>query len=139
MVTRARFSIRSAALADDFGLDWATKLFGAEALAELPRFVRGPKNGKLKGFVCWLKVEPGCGGWSHQYGVLRPGLQRAWVAASYASPSEAAVYGRWLGRTQALCGTPLHLFEEGRARAAAERAQIEADQVAACAELKAAS
>jgi hypothetical protein len=47
--TYAMLETKSADLATEFGLDWATKLFGAEAIASLPVRTSGKNKGKPKG------------------------------------------------------------------------------------------
>jgi hypothetical protein len=120
-VQYAKIDRKSSSLASEFGLDWATKLFGAEALAELPRFSRGPRKGLLKGFVLWLNVSEG--GWDPEaQRVVRPGrTARAWIAADY--DGRQIVCGHWLGRVQPLIGDRQHMFAEGRARVTDELAE----------------
>ena len=130
--TTARLVTRSAALAEDFGVNYATRLFGAEALADLPRFSRGKNAGKLKGYITWVKAE--AGGWSHQYGVCRPGLVRAWIGPSYAAPESTAMTGMFLGRNQLICASASLLGDENRARWMAEQAASRADEAARNAE-----
>src|SRR6476620_12323233 len=92
LTTHAKLAFpRSAALSSDFGLDYATRLFGEEALADLPRFSRGKNAGKLKGFVRWIKCETG--GWS-DYGVVHHNTTvRAWIAPYEVSPQGQALRG----------------------------------------------
>jgi hypothetical protein len=80
MTQYAKIETKSSPLASEFGVDWATKLFGAEALADLPRFSKGRSKGRLKGYVFWINVIEG--GWSHKHGsVVFPGkVTRAWVS-----------------------------------------------------------
>ena len=61
MTTYAQISERTAGLWTEFGLNFATRLFGAEALADLPRFQKGKNKGKIKAVLRWRKVERG--GW----------------------------------------------------------------------------
>jgi hypothetical protein len=125
MTNRATLTTRHAALATDFGLDYATKLFGAEALADLPRYKRGPYAGKLKGFVTWVRAETG--GWS-PYGVAYPNSTvRAWIGAGQYSGERDALTGNWLGRTQQLCGSACYLGEKNRADEMARQARQRAE------------
>jgi hypothetical protein len=133
--TRARLVTRSAALADDFGLSYATRLFGAEALADLPRFSRGKNAGKLKGYITWVKAESG--GWSRQYGVCYPGLVRAWIAPGYAASEGSAYTGMFLGRVQLLCASVSLLGDKNRAAWMAQQTVARADDEARWAEHKA--
>lgn len=125
----ARLVTKAAPLCEEFGEAYATRLFGAEALAELPRYVRGKHAGKLKGFLHWVKAETG--GWS-RYGVAYPNSTvRAWIGAGAYSHESEALSGMWLGRIQHLCGSACYLGEENRAaemtRQAAENASREAE------------
>jgi hypothetical protein len=61
MTNYAEFAVRSASLASDFGGEFAAKYFAADVLAKLPVYVRGPKKGKLKGEVEWVRCIRG--GW----------------------------------------------------------------------------
>ena len=121
-------TIKSADLATDFGLEWATKLFGAEAIASLPVRQAGKHKGRPKGFVIWRKAAES-GYCREVQSVHREGsLVDAWIGAGSMSPRGDAVNGQWLGRVQPLGGSAVtgHFFEEGRQRAAAERAAYEA-------------
>ena len=99
MTTRAHIIRRSASLATDFGLSYATKLFGADVVAQLPLFSRGPRKGKIKAFLVWEKAESG--GWS-KYGVTRPGFVHALISAT--DMGEMPIYAKWQGHIQALSG-----------------------------------
>lgn len=113
MTVYAKYETKNSSLASDFGYDWACKLFGAECINTLPRYVRGPKVGKPKGFVIWINCT--AGGWSRELGgVLKPGLARAWLGTSQFSTNEEAIRGQWLGREQAVGGPRCYLFEDGR-------------------------
>jgi hypothetical protein len=107
---------REAPLASEFGLEWAQKLFGAETLAALPKYVKGPKAGQPKGYVHWVRCETG--GWSREFGgVCRPDeIVRAWIAPSAFSGQSEALRGPWCGRTETLNLAGAYLFEEGRQR-----------------------
>jgi hypothetical protein len=61
MSYKASIAFRSAPLAGEFGAAFAARVFPAEVLAAMPKFVKGPKAGKLKGAIEWIKVERG--GW----------------------------------------------------------------------------
>lgn len=61
MTNYAEFVFRDAPLSSDFGLSFARSYFPAELLDSLPRYVRGPKTGKLKGSVEWERCIRG--GW----------------------------------------------------------------------------
>ena len=57
MANYAQIDARSAFLSTDFGEEIARKWFGDEAVDALPRYVRGPRKGKIKGAVTWSKVR----------------------------------------------------------------------------------
>lgn len=61
MTNYAEFSYRDAPLASDFGAEFARSYFPAELLDTLPRYVRGPKKGKIKGSIEWKRCTRG--GW----------------------------------------------------------------------------
>lgn len=121
MATRRYIQItkRSAELSSTFGLEWATKLFGAEALADLPRFLAGPRKGSLKSYVVWEVAAES--GYCREYCTpAREGqLLRAHISAN--AYAQGTLEGRWLGRIQNLSGPPSSMFEEGRAKNAEER------------------
>jgi hypothetical protein len=115
--------VKHADLATEFGLNWATQLFGAEAIASLPVRKSGKNKGAPKGFVIWRKAVNG--GYCRDLGhaVKAGGFIDAWIGAGFASNRSDAVQGRWLGRSQALAGSVGgYLFEQGRERADRERA-----------------
>jgi hypothetical protein len=120
MTNYARTEVLSAALSTPFGYDWATKLFGEEVVSQLPTYSKGPRKGKVKGYVHWLKVI--VGGWSREYGVCIPGLQRAWLTLNQFETRSNAVQLTLGGRIQPVDVSRRYLFGEGRARRAAERA-----------------
>lgn len=135
--TYAQFETRTAALSTEFGLEWATKLFGAEAIASLPVLKAGPNKGKPKGFVIWQKTT--VAGYSREYSTpfAMGQLARAWIGAGQFSTRSEALEGQWMGRTQGLSGPPDYMFEEGRARYAAEQARNDADRAEEIAEWRA--
>lgn len=114
---------KSAALATDFGRQWAEKLFGEEAIASLPVYVRGPKKGRPKGYVIWRKAL--VGGYSRAHGIAfgQGQLVDAWLGAGFFTLRNDALVGDWLGRHQPIGSTMgAYLFQEGRDRAAKEQA-----------------
>lgn len=134
--TYAMLETKSADLATDFGLEWATKLFGAEAIASLPVRSSGKNKGAPKGFVIWRKAM--IGGWCREFGTpLATGqFADAWIGAGPLSTRETAVTGQWFGRKQSLAATASagFFFEEGRAREAARQAKDAAERAAERAE-----
>lgn len=61
MTNYAEFALRDAPLSSDFGLNFARSYFSAEIIDAMPRYVRGPKKGKIKGSVEWERCTRG--GW----------------------------------------------------------------------------
>ncbi len=60
-VNYARIESREAWLSTDFGLEFATRKFGQEAIDALPTYQRGKRIGLKKGMIRWKKVTRG--GW----------------------------------------------------------------------------
>jgi hypothetical protein len=114
-----------AGLETQFGLEWATKLFGAEAIASLPIRAAGKNKGKPKGFVIWRKA--GVPGWSPEVSTpLAEGqLADAWIGAGAFSLRSNALVGQWAGRMQPLAGCTDVLFGKAEARAAEEKARFD--------------
>lgn len=134
--TYARLETKSADLATEFGLEWATKLFGADAIASLPVRASGKNKGAPKGFVIWRKAVTA--GYCRE--VLSPiavgQLADAWIGAGFCSTRGDAMVGRWMGRTETLALSRHYLFEDGRERRAAEIARANADWEAEKAEMR---
>ena len=91
-----------AALSGDWGYKVACEKFGTDLIDSFPRFSRGPRKSKLKGFLCCLKVETG--GWCHNLpgspgraGVLRPGTYdwRITMADPNADIRHHAIVATW--------------------------------------------
>jgi len=76
MVQYARIETRTAYLSTDFGTSYATRLFGADAIAALAKISRGKRKGQTKGLLVWSKAT--VGGWHRDgYGeghVVYPGF-----------------------------------------------------------------
>lgn len=119
---RARIVEHRAPLFEEFGLTYATKLFGEVAIASLPRYQRGSKVGKIKAWLVWEKAESG--GWS-KYGVVRPGLVWAKIVAN--PLNTMPLVGEWCGMTTALSGHRNTLTVEWRERTIADRKTMIAD------------
>jgi hypothetical protein len=115
-----------AGLETQFGLEWATKLFGAEAIASLPVRAAGKNKGKPKGFVIWRKA--GIPGWSPEVSTpLAEGqLADAWIGAGAFSLRSNALIGQWAGRMQPLAGSAAVLFGKADEMHAREQAAHEA-------------
>ena len=118
---------RTARLTEAFGLEYATRLFGEEAVASLPLLKAGKHKGKAKGWLIWRKALEG--GYSRE--VLDPlaagSLADAWIGETSVTPRSAAMTGRWMGRTQTLAGSHSVLGAKARAAFAAEEEKRRAD------------
>lgn len=127
----ARLETLSAPLTTEFGLDWATKLFGAEAVASLSVFTKGKNKGKPKQSIIWRKATTP--GWCRevQMPVAVGQLTDAWIGLWPTTPRESAVSGSWCGRTETLALSRIYLFDDGRARKLAENARYSAELEAA--------
>lgn len=119
MTVRAAIRTRNAPLWEEFGLEYATRLFGQETIDSLPRYVRGPKAGKINAWISWDKVEKG--GWSRQHGgVVYPNqLARARICAD--AYGKTALTGKFLGDDTVLDFDGSLLGEKGRAAEAERR------------------
>ena len=98
-VTRpAVVEVKSAGLDCEWGERVAREKFGDDAIDALPRFSRGPRKGKLKGKVGWLKVTGG--GWyvrdpKARGEVVVPGIA-AWVLlADMGTPGDMDFSSPW--------------------------------------------
>jgi hypothetical protein len=121
----AETTVRSATLSGEFGLKWATDLFGEEAIASLPRLKSGPHKGQPKGAVHWCTAVSA--GWCRERSVAAKAGQliEAWISES-AAPSTCsnAMLGLWMGRMQPLAGAKSVLFQEARERNLREREAV---------------
>jgi hypothetical protein len=135
----AQLETHHADLASDFGLEWATKLFGADAIASLPIRQAGKHKGKPKGFVIWRKATVAGYCREVQSPLKVGGLADAWIGEGPLSWRSNAMAGQWLGRNQSLAASFSVgvFFDEGRARHAAEQARLAADWAAQRREMKA--
>ncbi|WP_454914454.1 hypothetical protein [Variovorax gossypii] len=77
----------------------ACEKFGQALVDSFPRFAHGPRKGKLKGYLCYIKAT--VGGWAHNLpngaGVLFPGAHH-WKLAmvtQYSDPKEQLTVARW--------------------------------------------
>jgi hypothetical protein len=119
MTNRATTTIRNAPLNSEFGWEYATHLFGEEALAKIPTYTRGPKKGQPKGYLNWKRCSKG--GWDRDHGVCLPNTTVfAWITLYPGVPSTMALTGQFLGREQQLAAADTYLGPKGRARHEAE-------------------
>lgn len=119
MTKYATLETKHADLATEFGLDWATQLFGEEAIASLPKRMTGKNKGAPKGFVLWRKALTS--GWCRERShAVAPG-QLVEALIGECPLSSCGVQGFWLGRFQELSAGACArvFFEDGRAREAA--------------------
>lgn len=87
---------RSAPLDKEWGYNVACEKFGKALIDSFPTYTRGPRKGKLKGFLVWRQVTEG--GWSRELGgVLRPGTDDWRVQFGYPDGDQhgATVVARW--------------------------------------------
>lgn len=132
----ARTTHRSAPLASEFGLSYATRLFGEETIASLPVLTRGPNKGKPRGYVLWLRTvsagyHPNVGG-----GVGEGVTVRAWLGEGAFTPERDAIRATWLGRVQNVCGSMCVLGPANREKILAEHAAEAADRARVIEELR---
>ena len=66
MTIYAKFEVKTAWLAKEFGDSYARRLFGNEVVDALPKYVKGNNLGKPRAEICWVKCTRG--GWT-QWGV----------------------------------------------------------------------
>ncbi len=115
MASQPKLVHRYAALADGFGLAYATRLFGETAIASLPVFVRGTKKGKIKGFIHWVQCESD--GFDRRYGYCHAGkLVWAHIGESRFTMRQDAMFGLWYGHTQRLSASAYYLGQQARDR-----------------------
>jgi hypothetical protein len=59
MSRAAIFEVKNAFLSSDFGMEFALSHFSQEQIEQLPRYKKGPKAGKIRGQVSWVRVKEG--------------------------------------------------------------------------------
>jgi hypothetical protein len=124
----ARTNLRSAPLSGEFGLKYATNLFGEETIASLPVISRGPNKGKPKGYVLWLRtIEPGYHP-NAAGGVGADTTVRAWLGEGQYTAESNALVATWLGREQNVCGSMHLLGPTNREKWVAEQARMRAEE-----------
>lgn len=115
-VQYARTETKSAFMSGDFAVSYATRLFGAETVANLPRISRGKRKGLVKGMLSWTKCI--VGGWQRSGafggGVVYPGFVSA----------EIEVDGK------VVMTTSYPTYEKKMAREAEEKALMRASNIA---------
>jgi hypothetical protein len=121
MTNYAIIEQKSARLSGEFGFSYASRLFGEDVIAQLPRYVRGPKKGQVKGYIVWEKVVRG--GWVRGQGVATPGVTRAKLSLD---PNGVECFrANYLGRVQDLNFHRDYLGEEGRRREVERQQEVE--------------
>jgi hypothetical protein len=114
-MSNAQFEVRSANLATEFGESYARRLFGDDAVDQLPRYVRGPKKGKPKGRVVWKKCVRG--GWVGQGSIPDGGGAVGRVESRVGKTTDAVlVYGEWEKPERVLASYSAPYFHQGSAR-----------------------
>jgi hypothetical protein len=126
-----------AALSTEFGRNYATWLFGEEAIASLPLITRGPNKGQPKGYVIWRRTTEAGYHVNAGGGVGKDVTVRAWIGEHMHSSESQPMLGQWLGREQGLCGSLGVLGPKARERDAQERARDAAEREQRYAELSA--
>ena len=71
MTNYARWTINEAYLSEEWGKDYAKKVFGDD-IDSIPCYKRGKRVGQLKGKLVWAKTTKG--GWMHEIGVVSPNV-----------------------------------------------------------------
>lgn len=114
---------RSAKLSEDFGYDYACRLFGKEAIDSLPILASGKNKGRVKGTLYW-RVATEAGYVRECCGVRGRGqLVEAWIGES----RQNADRGLWCGRIQGLAGSYSVLCVQYRDREAEQQAARDAE------------
>jgi hypothetical protein len=113
---KAQIEQKAAKLSDEWGYQYAVKLFGQEAIDSLPVLKSGPNKGKPAGYVCWLKTTTP--GYTPYVGGSAPVgmVVRAWTAPGPFASQDDALRGLVFGRIQQMCLSRCYLGEEGRKR-----------------------
>lgn len=120
-VAHAPTETKSASLAEEFGYNYAVRLFGQQAIDSLPLLLSGKNKGKPKGHVIWLKTtgkgyHPMANG-----GVGAGAILWAWIGDTSSMPRESATRGFWMGGWQNLSGNYGLLSDAARRRDIAQR------------------
>lgn len=109
-VQYCRTETKTAYLSEEFGEQYATRIFGADVVACLPRYVRGKRAGKIKAVIGWKKVA--VGGWDRDLGGVRlPGV-RDHVLLSADKPASNS-WGAVLLASKASTNSPI-IFHDGQ-------------------------
>lgn len=98
-VQRAVYEVKAISLSSDWAYKTACEKFGVELIDSFPRFSRGPRTGKLKGYLCYIKAT--VGGWAENLpsgrGVLFPGASdwKLAMAVQNEDPKGHSVVATW--------------------------------------------
>lgn len=138
--TRIQLEVRRSKLSEQFGYEYACRLFGQEAIDSLPLLKAGPDRGKPKGFLIWRKAMT-AGYVAECCGPCKAGgLVDAWIGESFGTLRNDPVRGMWCGRIQGLAGSRSVLTKEYRdfdakskAAEAARNEEIKRDMLGAAA------
>lgn len=123
MTPRVQLESRHAKLSEEFGYEYACRLFGKEAIDSLPLLQAGPHKGKPKGFLHWRRAMAAgyvreCAGPCKE-----GGLVDAWIGEFFGTLRDNPMTGMWCGRMQGLAGSRSVLTQEYRDFDAASKAQ----------------
>lgn len=99
-VQRAVFELKFVPLSDEWARTVAEEKFGAELIASVPVFRNGPRKGKPKGYLSFIKCSVGGWGyvpWVSGGCVIMPGTHdwRLSMATPYGDPKEHSLIARW--------------------------------------------
>jgi hypothetical protein len=126
MTQYARVETKTAYMSGDFAVSYATRLFGADAVAALPQISRGKRKGAAKGVLTWTRAT--VGGWVRDAAgggrVVYPGFVNATVTVDGKVALETTF-------------ASFEKLEAARAAREAERAKVAADAAAWQAEIMA--
>jgi hypothetical protein len=118
---------RTAKLSEDFGYDYACRLFGKEAVDSLPRLAAGKNKGAIKGYLIWRTAMTAGYVRECQGACKAGGLVDAWIGEGMGTHRDNAMRGMWCGRIQGLAGSRSVLTLQYREQAEADQARHKAE------------
>src|SRR5882672_4624658 len=124
---RVQLRHRTAKLSEQFGYDYAVRLFGQEAIDSIPTLASGPNKGKPKGYLTWRTAMSA--GWvaECQGACKEGGIVDAWIGEGMGTYRDDAMRGMWCGRNQSLAGSRSTLTREYREFAARDQVRHNAE------------
>lgn len=108
MTNYARTEEKYSKLSTEFGETLARKWFGDEVVDEIPKYVRGEKKGKLKGYLKWIKVTKG--GWVRTGGATHFSDYEGYVQKPNEILNKWIELPQWGENPQLIAGDPPHNF-----------------------------